>query len=115
MKFAQELIRFGEQLSEESNAACDLWSWLPSHKVAEKHHGDYAVEHSPSNRDVMVEAAMYLGYLKHPEVPLTFEEQEWFERCPCGENHVESTPESITPESTPEGITPESTAPESKP
>lgn len=92
MKLAQELIRFGEQLVEEQAAAFGLWSWLPSNKIAEKHHGDHASEHCPSNGDVMKEAAMYLGRLKYPEVPLTEEEQDWFERCPCGEDHAESKP-----------------------
>ena len=82
-----DLIRLGEQLAEENNAAHDLWSWLPSHAIAEKHHGDYASEHCPSNGDVMKEAAMYLGHLKHPDVALTPEEQEWFTNCPCGEAH----------------------------
>ena len=89
MKLADELIRFGQQLVEEHNAAHDLWSWLPSYKIAEKHHGDYAANAQPSNADVMKEAAMYLGHLKRPEVPLTSEEQDWFTRCPCGEDHLE--------------------------
>ena len=83
----QDLIEFARQLSEEDEAASDLWSWLPSHAVAQKHHGDYALEHRPSNRDVMIETAMYLGHLKHPDVELTAEEKEWFEHCPCGESH----------------------------
>ena len=92
MKLAQELIRFGQQLADESAAASDLWSWLPSHAIAVKHHGDYASEHCPSNQDVMVEAAMYLGRLKHPDVALTPEEQEWFTRCQCGEDHEGDAP-----------------------
>ena len=88
MKLAQELIHFGQQLADENAAAFDLWSWLPSHAIAVKHHGDYASSHCPSNVDVMKEAAMYLGHLKRPEVPLTLEEQEWFTSCPCGEDHV---------------------------
>ncbi len=90
MKLAQELIRLGEQLAAENAAAADLWSWLPSHKIAEQHHGDYASEHGPSNQDVMVEAAMYLGHLKHPTIPLTPGEKEWFARCPCGEDHEDA-------------------------
>lgn len=84
----RDLIRLGEQLAEENNAAADLWSWLPSHEIAEKHHGDYASEHCPSNRDVLMEAAMYLARLKRPEAPLSLEEQRWFTSCPCGEDHV---------------------------
>ena len=82
------LIQLGEELAEENNAAADLWSWLPSHAIALKHHGDYAANHCPSNRDVMVEASMYLAHLRQPDVPLTPEEQEWFTRCPCDEEHV---------------------------
>ena len=89
MKLADELIRFGQQLAEENNATHDLWSWLPSYKVAQKHHGDYAANAQPSNADVMKEAAMYLGHLKRPETPLTSEEQDWFTSCPCGEDHLE--------------------------
>lgn len=89
MKLAQELIRFGQQLAEEDAAAFDLWSWLPSHEVAKKHHGDHAADHRPTNRDVMVEAAMYLAHLKAPpNEPMTAEEQKWFSQCPCGEDHL---------------------------
>jgi hypothetical protein len=87
VKLAQELIRFGEQLAEENAAATDLWSWLPSHKVAETHHGDYAAEHCPGKRDVMTEAALYIAHLRNPKELLTPEEQEWFTSCPCGESH----------------------------
>lgn len=88
----QDFIRLGAQLSEENTAAHDLWSWLPSHKIAAKHHGDHASNFCPPNRNVMVEAAMYLAHLSCPEVPLSAEEQEWFTRCPCGEDHAESAP-----------------------
>jgi hypothetical protein len=88
----QDLINFARQLSDEDDAAFMLWTWLPSHKVAEKHHGDYASEFRPSNLDVMKEAAMYLGHLKHPDVPLTEEEKDWFETCPCDESHKEAAP-----------------------
>ena len=83
-----DLIQLGEQLAAENDAAHDLWTWLPSHKIAVKHHGDYASEHCPSNADVMKEAAMCLGHLTHPDVALTPEEQDWFLSCPCGEDHA---------------------------
>jgi hypothetical protein len=79
------LIELGEELASERDAASDLWSWLPSHSVAETHHGDYAGEFMPSVRDVMIEASMYLAHLRYPLVPLTREKQEWFDTCPCGE------------------------------
>lgn len=82
-----DLIQLGEELARENAAATDLWSWLPSHAVAEKNHGDDASSHCPSNRDVMVEAAIYLAHLKHPDVALTPEEQEWLQGCPCGKDH----------------------------
>lgn len=88
MKFREELIRFCAQLSEENAAASDLWTWLPSHKVAQKHHGDYVDVHCPSNKGVMTEAAMYLAHLSRPDEPLSTEEQEWFTSCPCGEDHL---------------------------
>jgi hypothetical protein len=89
IKFAQELIRFGQQLDAESNAAHDLWTWLPSYKVAQKHHGDYASEHCPSNQDVMHEASLYLANASRTNTEMTPEEEEWFTRCPCGEDHEE--------------------------
>ena len=88
MKLAQELIQFGQQLADESAAASDLWSWLPSHKIAAQHHGDYASEHCPSNKDVMHEAALYLANASRTDTTMTAEEEEWFMRCPCGEDHV---------------------------
>lgn len=87
--FKRDLIRFAEALSAEQSAAADLWSWLPSHKVAAKHHGDYAVEYCPSNHDVLVEAAMYVAHLLHPSDPLTAEARAWFALCPCGADHAD--------------------------
>jgi hypothetical protein len=88
MKLAQELIRFGEQLASANNAAHDLWTWLPSYKIAQKCHGDYASEHRPSNSDVMVEAALYLANVSRADTTMNPEEQQWFMRCPCGEDHT---------------------------
>jgi hypothetical protein len=88
MKLAQELIEFGQQLSAENDAAHDLWTWLPSYKLAQKHHGDYASSHRPSNRDVLVEAAMWIANTSRADTAMTPEEEEWFTRCPCGEDHA---------------------------
>jgi len=111
VKIAEELIRLGQQLAAERDAASDLWSWLPSRKVADKHHGDYSSEHCPSTRDVMIEAAMYIAHLedsdedhkvgclahqKDAAEPLDEEEQEWFQRCPCGEDHDEPAPDPVS-------------------
>lgn len=87
MKLAQELIQLGQQLAAENEAAHDLWTWLPSYRIAQKHHGDHASAHRPSNRDVMVEAAMYLANIGRADTTVTPEEEAWFTRCPCGEDH----------------------------
>lgn len=90
-----EIGRFAGELDRESNAASDLWTWLPSYKVAERHHGDYAGEHRPSVAEVMNEAAIYLGHLgfdgKVLPHRLTEDEAEWLIRCPCGEPHEEAS------------------------
>ena len=50
-----KLIRFGEELAETKSSAYDLWTWLPSHREAKKHHGDYACEFTPPIQTVMIE------------------------------------------------------------
>lgn len=82
-------IQLGETLAADRDAAFSLWTWLPSHKIAEKHHGDYADTVCPTVNDVLVEAAMFLAYLKDEKRAWTPSEEEWFERCPCGEDHLE--------------------------
>jgi len=78
------------RLSEELSTAHDLWTWLPSYKVAQKNHGDYASEYCPCVKDVMVEAAMFIAVLKaEPLRDYTLDEKDWFNRCPCGEEHVD--------------------------
>jgi hypothetical protein len=99
MKEIDAMIALGRQLDEQQNAAHDLWTWLPSHQVAKKHHDDYADNYTPSIKDILVEAAMYIAAMKDPSSPYgpktaevlrtnTPEEVEWFERCPCDEDHV---------------------------
>lgn len=136
MSIIEEIITLGEQLVAQRDAASDLWTWLPSHKVAEKHHGDYAGEHLPTLQMVLTESSMYIVYLREaafepskalidkicwnlcqthdttemwahakqdPEAfraavvaafpkgrSFTAEEREWFETCPCGEDHAEA-------------------------
>lgn len=102
-----DLAKFVNQLEKAENEAYDLWSWLPSSRVAERHHGDYYSEFSPSTEDVMEEASMFLAYLfsymrsctgfrKAPVDPtvvfsdgdkLTEKEELRFMHCPCGEDH----------------------------
>jgi hypothetical protein len=89
MNAADSIIALGVQLSAEKNAAHDLWTWLPSYKVAQLNHRDYASEFCPSVKDVLTEAAMFVSCLQAaPGKDYTLEEKEWFARCPCGEDHV---------------------------
>lgn len=83
-----DIIRLGEELAAEDNAANDLWTWLPSYEVTQKYHGDYVLSFRQSVEDVLREAAMYFAHLKRPLVAPTEEEREWFGRCACG-NHCE--------------------------
>lgn len=85
-----DFARLGEEIADAENAASDLWTWLPSHEVTTKHHGDYASEFRPSTADVMKEAAMYFAHLKRTEVPPTTKEREWFTRCACGNSCEEN-------------------------
>jgi len=99
MNAADAIIALGTQLSDEKSAAHDLWTWLPSYKVAEKNHGDYASEFAPCVKDIMAEAAMFIAAMKDPSSPfgpktaevlrtLTPDETDWFMRCPCEQDHV---------------------------
>lgn len=88
-----EIGRLAHTMDEEDNAASDLWTWLPSYREAEKHHGDYWQEQKPSNADIMNEAAMYLMGLKPTPEQIAqaaadaSEPGQWF-ACPCGEDHA---------------------------
>ena len=80
-------INFARKLESIQNEQFNLWTWLPSYKIAQKHHGDYADEFSPETADIIKEACYYLAHLKNPNEPLSENQKEWFERCPCGEPH----------------------------
>ena len=98
MNSADTIINLGHQLSEERNAAHDLWTWLPTYKVAQKHHGDYASAFAPSVRDILVEASMYFAFLKDNALQLrahTPDEKEWFGKCPCDEDHPPTSEEAL--------------------
>lgn len=85
-----QMINLGQRLADERNAAHDLWTWLPSYKATQKHHGDYASNFAACPRDVMVEASMYLAFLRDFVVArrsFTPDEAEMFESCVCGEEH----------------------------
>lgn len=81
MSLRDQIQSFARQLEQESNAAFDLWTWLPSHQAAKKSHGDYASEFTPDPADIMREAAIYLAQLKGHE-PSSETVQEWY-GCPC--------------------------------
>lgn len=85
------------QFTAESDAAFDLWSWLPTYRRAVKEHRDYAGEYIPSIASVMTEAAVVLSCIRDslgkPEAEpygLTPEQEAsilaGFE-CGCGEAH----------------------------
>ena len=83
MSIKGDIIRLGEQLSREENAAFDLWTWLPSYKEARKYHGDYADEQRPSTDWIMREACHVLAELKYGE---NAEIEDIF-KCPCDNEH----------------------------
>lgn len=84
MSLRDELGRLVHEMDEEANAAAGLWSWLPSHAEAQKHHGDFWQDHQPTPAAVMQEAALYFSHLKNPLSDKM--QREWFS-CPCGEPH----------------------------
>ena len=89
------IITFAHELEEQHGAAFDLWTWLPSYKEANLHHGDYACEFQPSLRDVIIEATMYIADLKEllniapsdvaPLTQMQLDQAADFYKCPCGE------------------------------
>jgi hypothetical protein len=94
MSLRSEIASLARQFSEEDNAAFDLWSWLPSHKAAEKFHGDRAFNFRPSNADVMREAALVFSLAKYTTDDdraswwkRNKEEADSFFKCPCDEPH----------------------------
>lgn len=89
MDFTSGLRDLVRRLDADDNAAYELWTWLPSYKVAQKHHGDYASNHQPPAADVMREAAMVFALQARPDSVTPAEQAEWFEQCPCGESHTE--------------------------
>lgn len=95
------IIQLGEQLSRENDAAHDLWSWLPSHRAARAGHGDYAIEFRPSVRDIMVEAATFIGHGLNPTAEERAEAGDLY-KCPCGEEH--SAESDDAPRTTPQHV-----------
>lgn len=89
MSIKQDIIRLAHDLEEERNEAFMLWTWLPSHKVVEKHHGDHGDNFTPSVSDILKEATLWLAYINskkdNPDAPMSDEQKQWFTECPCGE------------------------------
>ena len=83
------VMELARTFEDESNAGFDLWTWLPSHKDATKHHGDHADNFKPSTADLLREATIYIQQLRSElgrgAPPTEHEVAEWFD-CPCGEH-----------------------------
>lgn len=86
--FKSMITALARELENESNAGFDLWTWLPSYRKAQKHHGDYASEHMPTTANIMDEACEYICLLVEGKTPEEIDkmDNEWFD-CPCGEAH----------------------------
>lgn len=88
MSLRSDIQSLANEFDAEDNAAVDLWSWLPSRKIAEKYHGDCADNVRPSIESLMTEATIVLAE-KAGYPPSEETRREWSE-CPCGEGHDES-------------------------
>lgn len=85
MSNIQTIIDLGAELDRQRNAAFDLWSWLPSYKVAIKWHGDIASEYMPSIENILYEACIVMA--QHKGHKLSKEDRKFLAQCPCGDNH----------------------------
>lgn len=83
------IVRLARQLEREADKAHDLWTWLPSCKIAETFHGDYALNHTPDPASIMEEACIYISSLLSGEEmePYWNDASGYFDGCPCGESH----------------------------
>jgi len=85
MRLRYEFMELARELEAEDNAACDLWTWLPSYRAAKERHGDYTDEVRPSNADLMIEASRMIATQRGYENDISDHQiWEWF-GCPCGE------------------------------
>jgi hypothetical protein len=94
MTFRGEMASLLRNLDAEDNAAFDLWTWLPSYKDTQAHHGDYTSEHKPSNADILREAALVFSLKKYTEQAeidswwaRNKAEADSFFKCQCGKEH----------------------------
>ncbi len=86
MSIRGDIIRLGQELSEQDNEAYNLWTRLPSHKAAEQAHGEHAGNFTPPVSDVLKEAALFISHGLDPTIE-QFNEAGDFYACPCGEDH----------------------------
>lgn len=69
------MISLGKELEETNNNAHDLWTWLPSYKATKQHHEDYVDNFTPTVKDIVHEANLYIQYLQRAKTtPLTDEQ-----------------------------------------
>lgn len=92
MSLKDDFIRLGKQLEDESNAAFNLWTWLPSYKDSQKGHGDYASEFMPSVADIMNEACCFIADGLNPSEE-KIKERGYIYKCTCEEDHSQPTQE----------------------
>lgn len=71
------LLDFARQAESESEAAHDLWTWLPSYRVATAAHGEYAINHRPSLVEILREATAVLVKVHGGDDDFPFAQ------CPC--------------------------------
>ena len=79
------MITLGQQLSDESNQAYNLWTWLPSYRAAQEQFGDVAANYTPSVSDIILEATLFLAYKNRVAEggdPAYTDEEESFFSCP---------------------------------
>lgn len=86
MKLKAAIQEFAHELDAQDNAAYDLWTWLPSCKAAQEHHGDYHAEFMPSLSEILIEAANYVADLVNGKIPATA-------ACPCDDESCEGSKE----------------------
>ena len=81
-KLRSQISELAHELEKESEAAFELWTWLPSHRAAEESHEDYASELTPPPHEVMEEANHALRWAAGE--PFTPESGLKWIVCPCG-------------------------------
>lgn len=86
MDLRASLLEFARSLESESEAAADLWTWLPSYRVATAAHGEYATNYRPSTTEIVREATGVMTCLfgGHDNYP--------FSTCPCDKCELAVSP-----------------------